>query len=136
MIEVERLQKKYGNLVAVNDVSLTVQAGRIFGLLGPNGAGKSTTLGCISGLLTPTSGRVHVLGQDMLLNGREARRQLGVVPQELALYEDLSGRENLRFWGGAYGLGGTALRQRVDQVLSRIGLLDRAPNVSSVTAAE
>jgi ABC-2 type transport system ATP-binding protein len=126
VIEVERLQKKYGNLVAVNEVSLSVQAGKIFGLLGPNGAGKSTTLGCISGLLKPTSGRVHVLGQDMLLNGRDARRQLGVVPQELALYEDLSARENLRFWGGAYGLGGTALRQRVEEVLSRIGLLDRA----------
>ena len=135
MIEVERLQKKYGNLVAVNDVSLTVQAGRIFGLLGPNGAGKSTTLGCISGLLKPTSGRVHVLGQDMLLNGREARRQLGVVPQELALYEDLSARENLRFWGGAYGLGGTALRQRVDEVLSRSDCWIGRTNVSSVTAA-
>ena len=126
MIEVEGLQKRYGDLVAVNDVSFTAEPGKIFGLLGPNGAGKSTTIGCISGLLEPTSGRVRVLGNDVVLERRAAREQLGVVPQELALYDDLSATENLRFWGAAYGLRGTALKQRVKEVLLETGLLDRA----------
>src|SRR5215470_8785388 len=99
MIEVEGLQKKYGELVAVADVSFTAEPGKIFGLLGPNGAGKSTTIGCICGLLEPSAGRVRVLGHDVVLERRAAREQLGVVPQELALYEDLSANENLRYWG-------------------------------------
>ena len=126
MIEVERLQKKYGELVAVDGVSFTAEPGKIFGLLGPNGAGKSTTIGCISGLLTPTSGTIRVLGQDLSLDGRAVKRQMGVVPQELALYEDLSAAENLMFWGGAYGLSRSELKVRVPEVLSAIGLLDRA----------
>jgi ABC-2 type transport system ATP-binding protein len=126
LIEVEQLHKSYGTLQAVKGVSLVAKPGSIFGLLGPNGAGKSTTIGCISGLIKPSSGRIRVLGQDMAVNGREARQQLGVVPQELALYEDLSARENLHFWGGAYGLSGKALRARTEEVLQRIGLLDRA----------
>jgi ABC-2 type transport system ATP-binding protein len=126
VIEVEGLQKRYADLVGVNDVSFTAEPGKIFGLLGPNGAGKSTTIGCISGLLEPTSGRVRVLGNDVVLERRAAREQLGVVPQELALYDDLSATENLRFWGAAYGLRGTALKQRVKEVLLETGLLDRA----------
>ncbi len=86
MIEVQNLRKEYGELVAVDGASLTVETGRIFGLLGPNGAGKSTTIGCISGLLRPTSGRVQVLGHDVVLDGTAARERLGIVPQELALY--------------------------------------------------
>ncbi len=89
MIEVEGLRKTYGDVVAVDDVSFTAEPGRIFGLLGPNGAGKSTTIGCISGLLRPTAGRVRVLGKDVAVEGRAARAKLGVVPQEFALYEDL-----------------------------------------------
>jgi ABC-2 type transport system ATP-binding protein len=126
VIEVDALQKRYGDLLAVNDVSFTAEPGKIFGLLGPNGAGKSTTIGCISGLLEPTSGHVRVLGHDVVLERRASRERLGVVPQELALYEDLSATENLRFWGAAYGLRGTALKQRVQQVLLDTGLLDRA----------
>ncbi len=126
MIQVEGLQKKYGNLVAVDDISFTAQPGKIFGLLGPNGAGKTTTISCISGLLKPTSGRICVLGQDIALNGRDTKRQVGVVPQELALYEDLSATENLRFWGGAYGLRGKELKSRIAEILSVVGLLDRA----------
>jgi len=126
MIEVENLQKKYGNLVAVDNISFTAQPGKIFGLLGPNGAGKTTTISCISGLLKPSSGRIHVLGQDVTTNGREVKRQLGIVPQELALYEDLSATENLKFWGGAYGLRGKQLKQQISQVLAHVGLLDRA----------
>ena len=126
MIEIEGLHKHYGDLVAVSDVSFTAEEGKIFGLLGPNGAGKSTTIGCISGLLEPTSGRVRVLGHDVILERRAAREQLGVVPQELALYEDLSATENLNYWGSAYGLRGAALKDRIREVLAATGLLDRA----------
>jgi len=126
LIEVEGLQKKYGDLVAVSEVSFTAKPGQVFGLLGPNGAGKSTTIGCISGLLTPTAGRIRVLGHDVVLERRASRETLGVVPQELALYEELTATENLRYWGGAYGLRGADLKQRVQAVLAATGLLDRA----------
>ena len=126
MIEVTELRKSYGDLIALDGVSLKARSGRIFGLLGPNGAGKSTLIGCISGLLQPTAGRVSVLGHDVVSDPIAARRRLGVVPQELAIYEDLSARENLDFWGRAYGLRGTQLKQRINQVLNDIGLLDRA----------
>lgn len=126
MIRVDSLRKLYGDFVAVDGVSFAAEPGRVFGLLGPNGAGKSTTIGCISGLLKPSEGSVSVLGHDVVSDGLAARRELGVVPQELALYEDLSARENLNYWGAAYGLRGTALEARVDAVLDQIGLADRA----------
>jgi len=126
VIEVKGLLKKYGELLAVNDVSFLAEPGKIFGLLGPNGAGKSTTLGCISGLLEPSAGHVLVLGYDVVLEPRAARERLGVVPQELALYEDLSATENLRYWGSAYGLRRAELTKRVQEVLAATGLLDRA----------
>jgi ABC-2 type transport system ATP-binding protein len=126
MIAVSHLGKRYGDLVAVDDVSFTAEGGAVFGLLGPNGAGKSTTIGCISGLLTPTSGHITVLDHDVVADPIAARRELGIVPQELALYEDLSARENLSYWGAAYGLSGDTLRRRVLDVLERINLADRA----------
>ncbi len=126
MIEVRGLRKQYGELVAVDDVSFTAPPGGIFGLLGPNGAGKSTTLGCISGLLPPTSGTVHVLGRDVQREPRAAKAALGVVPQEVALYEDLGARENLAYWGEAYGVGGAERAARVAEVLELVGLADRA----------
>ena len=126
MIQVEDLRKEYGELVAVDGISFRAEAGRIFGLLGPNGAGKSTTIGCLSGLIRPTAGKVSVRGHDVIRDGTAARKSLGVVPQELALYEDLSALENLRFWGAAYGLSGEKLEGRVMEVLERIGLVDRA----------
>src|SRR5438876_1684408 len=126
MIETRELRKLYGELVAVDGVTFTAEPGKIFGLLGPNGAGKSTTIGCICGLLQPTAGRVYVLGHDVVLERREACARLGVVPQELALYDDLSATENLRYWGAAYGLRGTPLKNRVHEVLTATGLLDRA----------
>ncbi|MFN8178881.1 MAG: ABC transporter ATP-binding protein [bacterium] len=126
MIEVDSLRKQYGDLVAVDGLSFQAQPGEIFGLLGPNGAGKSTTIHCISGLLLPTSGRVRVLGHDVVTDGRAARAALGIVPQEVALYEDLSARENLEYWGGAYGLSGKELKSRVAAVLDLVALTDRA----------
>jgi ABC-2 type transport system ATP-binding protein len=126
MIEVQHLRKLYGELVAVDDATFTVEAGQIFGLLGPNGAGKSTTIGCVSGLLKPSGGLVRVFGLDVVADGAAARAALGVVPQELALYEDLSATENLRYWGAAYGLRGADLKRRVAEVLEIVGLVDRA----------
>jgi ABC-2 type transport system ATP-binding protein len=126
MIEVEDLRKEYGDVVALDGVSFDAEPGAIFGLLGPNGAGKSTTIGCISGLLAPTSGRIRVRGHDVRADGRAARAELGVVPQEIALYEDLTARENLRYWGGAQGLPRARLRRRTDEALEQCGLADRA----------
>ena len=131
MIDVQHLRKQYGDLVAVDDVSFTAEEGRIFGLLGPNGAGKTTTIGCVSGLLKPTSGRIFVSGHDVVTDAQAARRHLGIVPQELALYSDLSAAANLEFWGAAYGLGGDTLRRRVAEVLTLIGLADRAKDHTS-----
>ena len=129
MLLVENLVKNYGELAAVDDVSFEAGAGTVFGLLGPNGAGKSTAINCISGLLTPTAGRIAVNGHDVVKDGKAARVSLGIVPQELALYEDLPAIENLRYWGKAYGLRGKALVDRVATVLETIGLADRAKDV-------
>ena len=126
MIEVKDLQKSYGDLIAVDRISFSARQGTVFGLLGPNGAGKSTTISCLSGLLKPTAGSISVGGFDMASNAVKAKASLGIVPQELAIYEDLSARDNLSYWGAAYGLKGNGLKQRVDHVLNRIGLTDRA----------
>ncbi len=126
MIEVEQLRKVFGELVAIDGATFTARAGEIFGLLGPNGAGKSTTIGCISGLLTPTSGRVRVTGHDVVRESKAARQALGVVPQEIALYEDLSAWENLEYWAGAQGMRGSPMRPRIQEVLELAGLQDRA----------
>ena len=126
MIEVEGLCKSYGDFLAVDGVSFTAQPGKIFGLLGPNGAGKSTAIGCISGLLKPSDGRIRVNGHDVVKDGRAAKESLGIVPQELSLYEDVSATENLLFWGAAYGMRGSELKSRAHEVLAYTGLLDRA----------
>jgi len=126
LIEVRDLQKSYGDLVAVDRVSFSARPGTVFGLLGPNGAGKSTTISCLSGLLKPTAGSITVGGFDMASDAVKAKATLGIVPQELAIYEDLSAKDNLAYWGAAYGLKGAGLKQRVDHILNRIGLTDRA----------
>jgi ABC-2 type transport system ATP-binding protein len=126
LIEIESLTKRYGAAVAVDDLSLCAMPGEITGLLGPNGAGKSTTIACVSGLRTPDAGRVRVLGHDVQRERRRALEQLGVVPQELALYDELSARENLEYWGAAYGLRGRVLRERAAAVLEQLGLAERA----------
>jgi linearmycin/streptolysin S transport system ATP-binding protein len=126
VIEVDGLRKSYGDFLAVDGVSFTAEAGKIFGLLGPNGAGKSTAIGCISGLLQPSDGRIRVNGHDVVKDSRAAKESLGVVPQELSLYEEVSATENLLFWGAAYGLRGAELKSRVHDVLAYTGLLDRA----------
>ena len=126
MIEIESLTKRYGDALAVDDLNLCAQPGEITGLLGPNGAGKSSTIACISGLRAPDAGRVRVLGRDVVRERRLALEHLGVVPQELALYDELSARENLEYWGAAYGLRGRVLRERAAAVLEQLGLAERA----------
>jgi len=125
-IEVQNLHKSFGELKAVQDVSFAVRRGEIFSLLGPNGAGKTTTILMLSCLLRPDQGDALVLGHSVRQDPMGVKSVLGVVPQELAIYEDLSARENLAFWGKMYGLRGAPLRRRVDEVLEVIGLAERA----------
>jgi ABC-2 type transport system ATP-binding protein len=124
-IEAQHLRKNFGDLQAVQDVTFTAQAGEILSLLGPNGAGKSTTISMLSGLLEPTDGEAFVMGHSIRREPMAAKAALGVVPQDIALYPDLTARENLNFWGKMYGMRGGALKQRVDEVLDVIGLKDR-----------
>jgi ABC-2 type transport system ATP-binding protein len=117
--------KRYGGLVAVDGLSLEVHGGEILGLLGPNGAGKTTTVGIATGLLAPDEGRVEIAGAGPP-SSAEARRRLGVAPQSLALYDSLTGRENLEFFASIHGLDGRARSARVDAALDFVGLADRA----------
>jgi ABC-2 type transport system ATP-binding protein len=124
-IRVQDLHKDFGDIQAVRGITFDVYAGEIFSLLGPNGAGKSTTISMLACLLEPTRGDAFVMGHSILRAPMAVKASIGVVPQEIALYEDLSARENLIFWGKMYGLRGAALTQRVDQVLEVTGLTDR-----------
>jgi ABC-2 type transport system ATP-binding protein len=125
-IEVKDLHKTFGETKAVDGVSFSVEKGEIFSLLGPNGAGKTTILSMLSCLLRPDEGDALILGHSIRQDAMGVKSVLGVVPQEIALYEDLSARENLTFWGKMYGLRGAALKSRVNEVLEIIGLTDRA----------
>jgi ABC-2 type transport system ATP-binding protein len=125
-IEVLDLHKSFDGTPAVAGVSFAVQPGEIFSLLGPNGAGKTTTISMLCCLLRPDEGDARVLGHSIRDDPQGVKAVLGVVPQELALYEDLSARENLTFWGKMYGLRGAALKERIEQVLEIIGLQERA----------
>lgn len=125
-IEVQGLRKSFGENHAVQGVNFKVDQGEIFSLLGPNGAGKTTTISMLSCLLRPDEGDAQIMGHSISTNQRGVKSVLGVVPQDIALYEDLTARENLVFWGKMYGLRGGALKSRVDEVLDVIGLRDRA----------
>ena len=125
-LEVADLIKQYGAVKALNGVSFSVGEGELFGLLGPNGAGKTTLLSILSCLLEPTSGEVFLQGRRVRQGDQWVRRLIGVVPQELALYGDLTARENLHFFGELYGLGGAELRERVKSVLAAVALEDKA----------
>jgi ABC-2 type transport system ATP-binding protein len=125
-IEVLDLHRSFGETKAVQGVSFDVLQGEIFSLLGPNGAGKTTTISMLSCLLRPDGGDARVMGHSIKENQMGVKSVLGVVPQEIALYEDLTARENLTFWGKMYGLRGGTLKSRVNEVLDVIGLRDRA----------
>ncbi|HTI99880.1 MAG TPA: ATP-binding cassette domain-containing protein [Dongiaceae bacterium] len=126
LLRVAGICKSYGSIRAVETLNFEVRPGEIYGLLGPNGAGKSTTIMMISGLLQPDAGEVYVAGTAFGRDPEKAKRIMGVVPQELALYEELSGRENLEFWGRMAGLGTRAARVRAGELLEALTLTDRA----------
>jgi ABC-2 type transport system ATP-binding protein len=126
ILNIQELRKNFGKLEAVKGVSFSVEKGESFSLLGPNGAGKSTIISMMTGLYPPTSGSIHITGVDVTKNPKQAQKSIGVVPQEIALYESLSARENLKFWGRMYDLSGKALDKAVDEVLEIIGLTDRS----------
>jgi ABC-2 type transport system ATP-binding protein len=126
LLKVSNLTKSYGARRAVDDVSFQVQAGQTVGLIGPNGAGKSSTVSLICGLLRADAGTVELDGMAVTPGLAAAKRKIGFVPQDLALYEDLSARENLKLFAALYGIRGPQLRQRCDEVLALVNLLDRA----------
>jgi ABC-2 type transport system ATP-binding protein len=126
LLRVETLTKKFGDKTAVDGISFHVDSGEIYGLLGPNGAGKTTTLSMLSGLLAPDTGRVTFDGIDLAAEPLRCKRMLGVVPQEVAVYEELSALENVRFWGSLYGLSGKALAAGTERVLAQVELAGRA----------
>ena len=127
LLEVSHLRKTFnGTVVAVDDLSFHVDEGEIFGLVGPNGAGKTTTMSMLAGLLKPDSGSIRIQGIPFDHGQYVHRAILGMVPQNLAIYPDLTAIENLRFFGSLYGLYGTRLKQRVDAVLELTGLTERA----------
>jgi ABC-2 type transport system ATP-binding protein len=126
ILEVNHLVKKYGDFAAVNGISFTVEEGEVFSLLGPNGAGKTTTISMLSTLYVPTSGDAFIGGHSVTTEPMAVRKLIGVVPQDLALYEDLTARENLSFWGQMYDLSGKTLKARTDEVLEQIGLTEKA----------
>jgi len=129
IVEVKDLHKQYDppeGVTAVQGVSFAIRQGEIFSLLGPNGAGKSTTISMLSGLLAPTSGDASIDGYSITQDAKQVKQVIGVVPQEIALYDTISARENLNFWGKMYGLSGEKLQERVTAVLQIAGLTDRA----------
>lgn len=126
ILEASNLVKNYGALAAVNDASFALEEGEIFGLLGPNGAGKSTAISMLTGLFPPDSGSIRILGFDAIQDVEKVKQFIGVVPQDLALYPTLTGRENLRFFGEMYGLSGARLKERVENVLDYVAMRERA----------
>jgi ABC-2 type transport system ATP-binding protein len=126
VLRAEGLVKRYGDRTVVDDVSFHIGRGETYGLLGPNGAGKTTTISIVCGLLAGDAGDVEVSGLPMHLGAAPAKASIGLVPQDVALYPDLTARENLRFFGRLQGIGRSELQVRVDEVLEIIGLVDRA----------
>lgn len=126
MLTIRDLRKNFKEFEAVKGVSFSVERGESFGLLGPNGAGKSTIINMITGLISPTAGSINIKEIDVKKNLKQAQKWIGVVPQDIALYQEMSARENLKFWGRMYGLSGKALDKSVGEVLEIIGLTDRA----------
>jgi ABC-2 type transport system ATP-binding protein len=126
MLQARGLRKSFGELRAVVSVSLALEPGRIVGLLGPNGAGKTTTVSMLTGLVTPDAGEVLVNGHRLAGDADPVKRRLGLVPQGLALYDELSAHDNLRFFGALYGLTGAALEHAMAKALALVGLADRA----------
>jgi ABC-2 type transport system ATP-binding protein len=126
MLQARGLRKSFGDRLAVDGVSLALEPGRLLALLGPNGAGKTTTVSMLTGLITPDEGEVRVGGPRLIGDADPAKRRIGLVPQDLALYDELTGRDNLRFFGALYGLAGVALDRAIAAVLELVGLAGHA----------
>ncbi len=126
ILQAQNLVKKFNDFTAVDDVSFAIEEGEVFSLLGPNGAGKTTTISMLSCLLAPTQGDAVIGGHSVDKDPMAVKRIIGIVPQDIALYEDLNATENLMFWGRMYGMRGAALKQRVAEVLEEVGLTDKA----------
>ncbi len=124
VIEIKDLVKKYDDIIAVDNINLSIEEGEIYGILGPNGAGKSTTISLICSLLFPTSGEIKVFGEDIRKNLKGIKKYLGLVPQNIALYRDFTAYENVKFFGELYGLKGKKLNEAIDSALEFTGLLD------------
>ncbi len=125
MLAIKNLRKSFGSVVAVDDVSFTLGRGQLLGLLGPNGAGKTTTVSMIAGLVTPEQGEVLIEGARLSGDTDLKKRRIGLVPQDLALYDELSARANLRFFGALYGLSGATLEKAIASAMELVGLIDR-----------
>jgi ABC-2 type transport system ATP-binding protein len=130
-VEIDRLVKRFGDFLAVDDVSLQVPKGEIFGFLGPNGAGKSTTIRMLCGLLAPTSGRASVAGFDVAKQAEDVRRNIGYMSQRFSLYDDLSVEQNIDFFSGMYGVPKERRQERKDYVLHMAGLTERHDSLTS-----
>ncbi|PFG41179.1 ABC-2 type transport system ATP-binding protein [Georgenia soli] len=130
VLVVSELVRRFGDLTAVDGVSFRIAPGETYGLLGPNGAGKTTTISMISGLISADAGTVTVAGQPMGQNRTDVKRHIGLVPQDLAIYPELTGRENLTFFGRLQGLRGKELASRIETVLDLVGLADRAKDAT------
>lgn len=124
-IQTEKLSRRFGDLIAVDHINLRVTSGQFFGFLGPNGAGKSTTIKILTGLLSPTSGEIRLLGLDFAANAVEVKRQIGVVPEGMGLFERLTGLEYLQFVGRMYGLDKATVSRRSGELLDFMQLADR-----------
>lgn len=125
MLKIAHLSKSFDSIKAVDDISLEVKKGEIFGLLGPNGAGKTTTISMIASLLKPDSGKIYIDSLDTETDLKKIKKMMGVVPQEMAFYEELSAKENLIFWGKLQGVGRKTLEERIRFYLEKTGLLGR-----------
>lgn len=126
MLNISHLSKSYDSIKAVADISFEINKGEIFGFLGPNGAGKTTTISMVAGLLKPDSGSIVINGLSLEKNAKQIREIMGIVPQDMAFYEDLTAKENLMFWGKLHGLSAKTLSQRIDHYLEQTGLSGRA----------
>jgi ABC-2 type transport system ATP-binding protein len=125
MLQVEHISKKFQSLQAVQDVSLHLKPGEFYGLLGPNGAGKTTTIHIISAIMPPDTGTVFIAGKDVYKNITDVKMRMGIVPQEIALYDDMNALENLLFWGSLYNMKGNAAKEKALALLAWVGLADR-----------
>jgi len=125
VLEIRNLTKKFDDFIAVDNMNLNVREGEIFGFLGANGAGKSTTINMISSLLRITKGEIELLGKDIVKHNHFAKMNIGIVPQDLAIYEDMTAYENVKFFAGLYGLRGALLKERTEEALTFVGLGDK-----------